>query len=428
MSDWTSGFDSFQRGMALLGEGRYRRKREDMEKTQMELERERYEQNKKLTDAQIKAMDRRINRPAVTSPGEDFEVVKVEQDEFGNPVTTYGKKPRMFNPDTDVTTMPDGTRVFRNPNTGNMDVVKPDAMTQFLKNMGPQVQPPSTPAAAATPSEWRPPLRLPGPAVQPPATATATSATTSAQPALRLSGIGPSGPIFDVVNPVEEPTIVERLLPDGSKQKFLRSVDPKSGKVDLNPYNIPGGQMSSEAEDKLNVTLMAMDNLPAIRQAVTKAGDYGGPVASRVTAPYEWAFGPREDRRAFQRLEAESLVPLAKGILGETGALSETEQQRYKGLLPTFSDTQTARNEKYAELKRLLTDSARNRISLMKAKGQDTGPIEKEFSNKLAIIEAVEQGAPTFRNEDEVNAAAKLGKLTPGKPVVVNGRVAVWNP
>jgi len=426
MGDWTSGFDSFQRGMALLGEGRYRRKREDMEKDQMDLERQRYEQNKKLTDAQIQAMERRINRPAVTSPGEDFEAVKVEQDEFGNPVTTYGKKPKVFNPETDVTTMPDGTRVFRNPNTGNLDVVKPDAMTQFLKNMGPQVQPPSTPAAAATPSEWRPPLRLPGPAVQPPAAA--PSATTSAQPALRLSGIGPSGPTFDVVTPVEEPTIVERTLPDGSKQKFLRSVDPKSGKVDLNPYNIPGGQMSSDTEKELNVTLMAMDNLPAIRRAVTKAGDEGGPIASMVSAPYEFFAGPREDNRAFQRLEAESLVPLAKGILGETGALSDTEQKRYKGLLPTFSDTQVARDEKYAELKRLLVDSAQNRILLMKAKGQDTAAIEKEFANKMAVIDAVEQGAPTFQTEAQVDNAAKLGKLKPGMPVVVKGRVAVWNP
>lgn len=426
MSDWTSGFQGFQQGMALLGTGRERRKQRELEDKQLELERQRYETGKSLTDAQIKALDRKLNRPAITSTDPDMEKTGMTYDEYGNEIPTFSRKPKVFDPTTDMQVLEDGTRVIFDPVTRKVaEVVKADPNAKFLNRLFPPApQGPSAPTAAPAAGEWRPPLQLPSQSVQAPSVPEAAPA----QPSVRLAGIGPTGPSFKIVNPAQEPEIVERTMPDGGKQKFLRSIDPDTGKIDLSPYNPPGGQMSSEAEDKLNVTLMAMDNLPAIRQAVTKAGDYGGPVASRVTAPYEWAFGPREDRRAFQRLEAESLVPLAKGILGETGALSETEQQRYKGLLPTFSDTQTARNEKYAELKRLLTDSARNRISLMKAKGQDTGPIEKEFSNKLAIIEAVEQGAPTFRNEDEVNAAAKLGKLSAGKPVIVNGRVAVWNP
>lgn len=426
MSDWTSGFQGFQQGMALLGAGRERRKQRELEDKQLELERQRYESGKALTDAQIRALNKKLDRPAITSTDPNLEKTGATYDEYGNEIPTFSRKPKVFDPATNLQVLEDGTRVFTDPNTGKIDVLKPDPMTRALDRIFPPApQGPAAPTSAPAIGEGRPPLQLPSQSVQAPSV---PAAAPTGQPSVRLAGIGPTGPTFKIVNPAQEPEIVERTMPDGSKQKFLRSIDPDTGKIDLSPYNLPGGQMSSEAEDKLNVTLMAMDNLPAIRQAVTKAGHYGGPVASRVTAPFEWAFGPREDRRAFQRLEAESLVPLAKGILGETGALSETEQQRYKGLLPTFSDTQTARNEKYAELKRLLTDSARNRISLMKAKGQDTGPIEKEFSNKMAIIEAVEQGAPTFRNEDEVNAAAKLGKLSPGKPVVVNGRVAVWNP
>lgn len=426
MSDWTSGFQGFQQGMALLGAGRERRKQRELEDKQLELERQRYESGKALTDAQIRALNKKLDRPTITSTDPNLEKTGVTYDEYGNEVPTFTRKPKVFDPAANMQVLDDGTRVFTDPNTGKIDVLKPDPMTRALDRLFPPApQGPSAPTSAPAAGEGRPPLQLPSQSVQAPSV---PAAAPAGQPSVRLAGIGPTGPTFKIVNPAQEPEIVERTMPDGSKQKFLRSIDPDTGKIDLSPYNLPGGQMSTEAEDKLNVTLMAMDNLPAIRQAVTKAGHYGGPVASRVTAPFEWAFGPREDRRAFQRLEAESLVPLAKGILGETGALSETEQQRYKGLLPTFSDTQTARNEKYAELKRLLTDSARNRISLMKAKGQDTGPIEKEFSNKLAIIEAVEQGAPTFRNEDEVDTAAKLGKLTPGKPVVVNGRVAVWNP
>lgn len=412
MSDWTSSWSAFREGVGQMAAGRERRRQREIDDERLRLEKDRAAREQSASEIDLRLKNLRLNPPPMQAP-EGFRESGFTVDEFGNRRPSYERIPDMFDPRKHTVQLADGSTAVLDPNTGKpVHFQKPDAWERFFgkrKQAGGEGTSPNT-------GVWRAPMKLPPPEEG--------SADGGAEPTAAVTGMNSDGSPRVELRYVATPWEMKSIPgPDGREAVYYERRNEK-GEVETTQPASRTAPMSADTESQLNVALLAMDNLPNIYNIVQKAGDVGGPVSGKATAPLAWAFGPGEDRRAMQRLEAQTLVPLAKGILGETGALSEVEQKRYKGMLPNFEDTQQARREKYAELKRLVVDSARNRLALMKAKNQNTSAVEAEFSNKMAVIEAAERGAKMFKTEAEFAAAEARGEVAPGELVIVDGRVA----
>jgi hypothetical protein len=174
--------------------------------------------------------------------------------------------------------------------------------------------------------------------------------------------------------------IVERPLPNGGSGLFLQNTNPETGQPTLTPYTKRSEQetrVGNELMQKLNITALALSQLPKIRQAVESAGEAGGPLASKATFLPHKLFGPSEDRLKFDLLRSQSLAPVAKGILGESGALSEGDMARYAPQFPAFEDTPAVRKYKLGQLETLISDQRNNILNNLKAAGYDVDKLEQ---------------------------------------------------
>jgi hypothetical protein len=202
--------------------------------------------------------------------------------------------------------------------------------------------------------------------------------------------------------------IVEEALPNGGKGLFLKNVDAETGKTTLTPYNKRSEQeqrVGNELMQKLNITALALSQLPKLEEAVANRGDAGGPVVSKLTAPFHWAFGPSQDRLQFDLLKSQTLAPVAKGILGETGALSEADMARYAPQFPGFEDTQDVRKFKVEEMRRLIEGQRNSILNNLKAAGYDVDELMKTPGLQAP------NGA-SRPPEEQIKADFKAGKLT----------------
>lgn len=282
-----------------------------------------------------------------------------------------------FDPAQHVKTLPDGTQVIVDPETGTpTKVIEKNPMADLIKGMvtQPGVQPSmgGGPPPEGTNTVLAPFSGTPELPVQSPQGAGGPSPV--------MTGFSSTGGLtFQMRHPIEPDTIVERDVPGHGKQTFLRSVDPSTGKEKLEPYRVSesSNKIGDEALNKLNITSLAMSQLPDVEKAVMNAGDAGGPVAGRLAEGMDWIGGtPNEHQRAFNSIGARMLAPIAKGLLGETGALSKDDMVRYAPMLPNYLDTKQAREEKLAILRNLLSGQRDNIMQNLKAAGRDTSALE----------------------------------------------------
>ena len=192
--------------------------------------------------------------------------------------------------------------------------------------------------------------------------------------------------------------------PGGEKFTVWESTDPSTGQPKFSNPEKQGSNLSATGQEKLGVTLNAFDNLGTLANHVAKHGDSGGPVASKLGSPFAYVFGPSDARRDFGADVAKNLTPLAKGILGETGSLSNFDMERYLPLIPAFEDAKAARIAKVQDLRQLLVNSAKNQLDVMRANNIDTAPYEAQLQAKLATI-------PSVVNSTEEYNALPAGSL-----------------
>lgn len=280
-----------------------------------------------------------------------------------------------FDPAQHVKTLPDGTQVIVDPETGTpTKVIEKNPMVDLIKGM--VTQPGAQPSTGGglppegTNTVLAPFSGTPELPVQQP---------QGAGPSPVMTGFSSTGPTFQMRHPIEPDTIVERDVPGHGKQTFLRSVDPSTGKEKLEPYRVSesSNKIGDEALNKLNVLSLVMSQLPELEKAINDAGDAGGPLAGRLAGAMDAVGGtPNPHQMAFSSLESRMLAPIAKGVLGETGALSKDDMVRYAPLLPNYKDTQEARQYKLNALRNLVSEQRDKTMQNLKATGRDTSALE----------------------------------------------------
>ncbi len=223
------------------------------------------------------------------------------------------------------------------------------------------------------------------------------------------------GPDIGVSKP---PEIVELPLPHGGTGMFLSETNPQTGAVNYTPYTprqATEKPVSDEALQKLNVTSLALNQLPEIEKLVTDSGSVGGPIAGRATQAWNSVFGPNADQLAFDSLRARYLAPLAKGILGETGVLSEADMRRYEPLLPSYTDTPAVRQQKVATLKKMVIGQRDAMLQNLKAGGRDVSGLESSPSLSVGQPQGSQQ--PLTRDQAAAEAQKALKRGVPRSEV-----------
>lgn len=286
-----------------------------------------------------------------------------------------------FDPAQHVKTLPDGTRVIVDPETGTpTKVIEKNPMADLIKGM--VTQPGAQPLMGGPPPEGTNTVLAPFsgtpelPVQQP----------QGAGPSPVMTGFGPQGPTFQMRYPVEKPSIVEMDVPGHGKQTFLQTVDPSTGQPKVEPYRVSesSNKIGDEALNKLNVLSLVMSQLPELEKAINDAGDAGGPLAGRLAGAMDAIGGtPNPHQMAFSSLESRMLAPIAKGVLGETGALSKDDMVRYAPMLPNYKDTQEARQYKLNALRNLVSEQRDKTMQNLKATGRDTSALETSPSLQI---------------------------------------------
>ena len=322
-------------------------------------------------------LDTEQNRQRIALDQSRFDEEKLNN-QLGRRLTERKlRQPEQFDPAKHVKTLSDGTQVLVDPETGSpTKVIEADPYKDMVRNsIRNAVSRPDQSVPVGTNSVLKP------------------SATDSSNPSILQSPIpgtrvktwGPGGMTLEPIVNIEPPNIIERDAPGGGKQQFIEFTDPNTGEKKYEVYHgAREKQIGDEALNKLNITSLALSQIPDIEKAVNDAGDAGGPVAGRIANLVDAVGGtPNEHQRAFGSLNARMLVPVAKGILGETGALSKDDIANYAPLLPNYLDTQQSRREKVAKLRSLITTQRDNVLQNLKRSGRDIGALESSPSLQI---------------------------------------------
>lgn len=166
-------------------------------------------------------------------------------------------------------------------------------------------------------------------------------------------------------------------------------------------------------------------DLNMLEQAYKEVGaDWGGPVAGRIKGmdPTD----PNVSR--IDSLVTGATPNLARGVFHEVGVLTDRDVDRYKALLPSRTDTEAQRKQKFADLRTRLKSARAETIATLKAAGRDVDGLENMFQAGSAdggqSPDVQSAGAiPTFSSEDEINAALERGTIKRGSYVRVFGQL-----
>lgn len=172
--------------------------------------------------------------------------------------------------------------------------------------------------------------------------------------------------------------IEEVPVPDG--EPMMAEVKRKGGRVvGITPVNVNRANankpLGDDALNKFNAAVFALGQIPDLEQAVSNAGDAGGPLTGRLRSLVNPIVGPSAEETEFGNISARTLAPIAKGVLGETGVLSDQDIKRIQPLLPLYTDTQETRKWKMNKLKEVLGTQARRTLDVMQAAGRNVNDI-----------------------------------------------------
>jgi hypothetical protein len=340
MSDWTSGFQAFNQGMGMLADANERKRRQKLEEERMGYEKERLgiEKDRATRQAGTDALTAELlglkkagvakSLQPPTAPS-GMRTSKLTPNEYGGLEPSFEPVP-MEPKIIEV----NGRKFIFNPNTGAVEELKRDWMSTFLNGGG------LSPTGDAPPA----PAGSEAPGVSAPAAPTALGTPApSVQPPWRVSGVSPSGPTLEPVYPTKPPEIVERPLPNGGKGMFIRTIDPKSNKEDLTPYNQP------DSANKISDKTVTLQNLNAARryaQQLKEVIDRSGTWESRM--------GSRQDAAALEQIPYLMAISMAK-ILDPGSVAREGEvdaAKKYLIPLGAFANADVAK----ASIDRLVTD------------------------------------------------------------------------
>lgn len=85
------------------------------------------------------------------------------------------------------------------------------------------------------------------------------------------------------------------------------------------------------------------------------------------------------------------VTPMARGVFNEVGVITKEDDAKYRGMLPTLSDTPELSRTKMANLKTLLRDSKIAQIENMKKAGLDVGGFEEDYNRLVQERDAGKQ-------------------------------------
>jgi hypothetical protein len=117
--------------------------------------------------------------------------------------------------------------------------------------------------------------------------------------------------------------------------------------------------------------------------------------------------------RLFDATKAQVIVPIARGLFGQKGNLSEGEQRNAEQGLPQWIDSDASAKAKLDSVKAQIQDQMRTIINIGKAQHFDTSAMEQEY-RRIYVT-----GAAAARSDEQRKAAMtqsekKIGALTPG--------------
>lgn len=188
--------------------------------------------------------------------------------------------------------------------------------------------------------------------------------------------------------------------------------------VNIQPVNLNRADtnkpLGDDALNKFNAASFAMAQLPDLTRAVESAGTSGGPVEGSVRPWLNWALGQNPTDLEFGNLSARTLAPIAKGVLGETGVLSDQDIARITPLLPQYTDTQANRQIKLQKLKEVLTSQASRWLQIMKAAGRKTDNLQSLMAPMIAEANGGPAPAGSAGQPVTVNSQAEYDALAPG--------------
>lgn len=333
--------------------------------------------------------DRQLRRKMIQSQmdASDWERRQKEQE---------AERLKTWTPRTHTT--PDG-EIFDEVAPGRFDRRPKKAPTVFDLTPPPSVQPPG---AVAGPEQPQP-----------------TGQTPGRLPDLSLDGRGyrrtvkPDGTLGFEPVPEEETTKIE-LVPVPNGEPITAEVTRKGGNVTkITPVNVnrvdANKPIGDEALNKFNAASFALAQLPDIESAVNTSGTSGGPLEGRLRQLGNWVFGQNPTDLEFSNLSARTLAPIAKGILGETGVLTDQDIKRIEPLLPQYTDTEEVRKVKLEKLKTMLTEQATRWMKIMSAAGRKTGELEKTMAPLIEAGKGSDGGSPV-----QVNSQAEYDALPKG--------------
>ena len=187
-------------------------------------------------------------------------------------------------------------------------------------------------------------------------------------------------PTFEKVPEVDDTAVAIEDVPVPGGDPIKAEVKRKGGRViGINPVNVTrvnaNKPLGDEALNKFNAATFALGQLPDLEAAVARAGDAGGPVAGWLRSKLNGVLGPSDEQANFDNLSARTLAPIAKGVLGETGVLSDQDIARIQPLLPLYTDTAERRQWKLNELKKVLGDQVQRTLNVMQAAGRNVTEI-----------------------------------------------------
>jgi hypothetical protein len=113
--------------------------------------------------------------------------------------------------------------------------------------------------------------------------------------------------------------------------------------------------------------------------------------------------------RIFDALKAQVIVPAARGLMGQKGNLSESEQRAAEAALPQWIDSPESAKAKASALKAQIQDQMRTIINLGKAQHFDTSALEQEYRRIYVNARTDEQKKSSLNQ-----TANKIGALGSG--------------
>lgn len=206
-----------------------------------------------------------------------------------------------FDPAQHVKTLPDGTQVIVDPETGTPTKVieknpMVDPMVDLIRGM--VTQPGAQPSTGGLPPDGTntvlaPSAGTPDLPVQQP---------QGAGPSPVMTGFGPQGPTFQMRYPVEKPSVVEMDVPGQGKQLFLQTVDPSTGQPKVEPYRTPdsAGKITERQTTEANFKA-ARRYAQEMKDAIERSGTYESGV-----------FGSPDDAATLQRNPYLMAIAMAK--------------------------------------------------------------------------------------------------------------------